>query len=208
SVDGGPDERVFVGPYQQRSYEPGWIMALREQNGEPAALNFTWQMVATGGEANLDGAGFANPDNLMVDPAGNLWMVTDMATGRLNHPGAVPGIGRYGNNSMWFIPTQGAQAGQAFLFAIGPMECELTGPWLSDDRKTLFLAVQHPGEALGIRRDGAKRTLEVRMVNKDGERFIQERSVPQGSNWPAKTANAPPKPAVVAIRRLDGQPLV
>ncbi|MEN9216768.1 MAG: DUF839 domain-containing protein [Gloeomargarita sp. HHBFW_bins_162] len=207
SVDGGPDERVFVGPYNQRSYEPGWIMALREQNGEPTAMTFTWQLVATGGEANLDGGGFSNPDNLMVDPAGNLWMVTDMSTSRLNNPAAIPGTGRFGNNTMWFIPTQGAQAGQAFLFAIGPMECELTGPYLSDDRKTLFLAVQHPGEALGTRKDGAKRTLEVRMVNKDGERFMQERVVPQGSNWPAKTANAPPKPAVVAIRRVDGQPI-
>jgi secreted PhoX family phosphatase len=207
SKDGGPDERVFIGPYNQKSYEPGWIMALREQGGEPTAMTFTWQMVATGGEPTLDGGGFANPDNLMVDSAGDLWMVTDMSTSRLNNPAAVPGIGRFGNNTMWYIPTQGAQAGQAFLFAIGPMGCEMTGPYLSDDRKTLFLAVQHPGEDAGIRKDGAKRTLEVRMQTKDGERFMQERVVPQGSNWPARTPNAPPKPAVVAIRRLDGQPL-
>jgi len=207
SKDGGPDERVFIGPYNQKSYEPGWIMALREQGGEPTAMTFTWQMVATGGEPTLDGGGFANPDNLMVDSAGDLWMVTDMSTSRLNNPAAVPGIGRFGNNTMWYIPTQGAQAGQAFLFAIGPMDCEMTGPYLSDDRKTLFLSVQHPGEDAGIRKDGAKRTLEVRMQTKDGERFMQERVVPQGSNWPARTANAPPKPAVVAIRRLDGQPL-
>ncbi len=207
STDGGPDERVFVGPYNQKSYEPGWIMALREQGGEPTAMTFTWQMVATGGEPSLDGGGFACPDNLMVDPAGDLWMVTDMSTSRLNNPAAVPGIGRYGNNTMWYIPTQGAQAGQAFLFAIGPMDCEMTGPYLSDDRKTLFLSVQHPGEAGGIRKDGAKRTLEVRMQTKEGERFRQERVVPQGSNWPARTPNAPPKPAVVAIRRLDGQPI-
>ncbi|WAS04261.1 DUF839 domain-containing protein [Gloeomargaritales cyanobacterium VI4D9] len=207
STDGGPDERVFVGPYNQKSYEPGWIMALREQGGEPTAMTFTWQMVATGGEPSLDGGGFANPDNLMVDSAGDLWMVTDMSTSRLNSLAAVPGIGRYGNNTMWYIPTQGAQAGQAFLFAIGPMDCEMTGPYLSDDRKTLFLAVQHPGEAGGIRKDGAKRTLEVRMQTKEGERFRQERVVPQGSNWPARTPNAPPKPAVVAIRRLDGQPI-
>jgi secreted PhoX family phosphatase len=87
------------------------------------------------------------------------------------------------------------------------MECELTGPYLSDDRKTLFLAVQHPGEAEGIRKNGAKRTLTVRMQTKDGDRFMQERVVPQGSNWPARTPNAPPKPSVVAIRRLDGQPI-
>ncbi len=207
SQDGGPDERIFVGPYNQKSYEPGWIMALREQNGEPTAMAFTWQMVATGGEANLDGGGFSNPDNLLVDPAGNLWMVTDMSTTRMNNQAAIPGTGRFGNNTMWFIPTQGAQTGQAFLFAIGPMDCELTGPYLSDDRKTLFLAVQHPGEAGGIRQNGAKRTLAVRMVNQDGDRFMQERVVPQGSNWPTGTPNAPPKPAVVAIRRQDGQPI-
>ncbi len=207
SKDGGPDERIFVGPYNQKSYEPGWIMALREEGGEPTAMNFTWQMVALGGEPHLDGAGFACPDNLLVDAAGDLWMVTDMSTSRLNNPAAVPGIGRYGNNTMWYIPTQGAHQGQAFLFAIGPMECELTGPYLSDDRKTLFLAVQHPGEHAGTRKNGAQRTVEMRMQTKDGERFIQERVVPIGSNWPAGTPNAPPKPAVVAIRRLDGQPI-
>ena len=207
SKDGGPDERIFVGPYNQKSYEPGWIMALREEGGEPTAMNFTWQMVALGGEPHLDGAGFACPDNLLVDAAGDLWMVTDMSTSRLNNPAAVPGIGRYGNNTMWYIPTQGPHQGQAFLFAIGPMECELTGPYLSDDRKTLFLAVQHPGEHAGTRKNGAQRRVEIRMQTLDGERFIQERVVPIGSNWPAGTPNAPPKPAVVAIRRLDGQPL-
>ncbi|MEN9275956.1 MAG: DUF839 domain-containing protein [Gloeomargarita sp. GMQP_bins_120] len=208
SVDGGPDERVFVGPGNQRSYEPGWIMALREKDGEPAALTFTWEMVAVGGEPALGGAGFCNPDNLMVDPVGHLWMVTDIGTSRLNSPAHIPGSGRYGNNSMWFIPTHGPQAGQAFLFGIGPMECELTGPCLSDDGRTLFLAVQHPGERHGSRRDGAQRVLQVRMWDTEGNRFMQERVVPLGSNWPSKTPNAPPKPAVVAIRRLDGQPLV
>ena len=30
--------------------------------------------------------------------------------------------------------------------AAGPVECELTGPWFTDDEETLFLSVQHPGE--------------------------------------------------------------
>ena len=34
-----------------------------------------------------------------------------------------------------------------FQFASGPVESELTGLFFTPDGKTLFLAVQHPGEA-------------------------------------------------------------
>ncbi len=39
------------------------------------------------------------------------------------------------------------------------------------------------------------------------EEFIKKRKVPIGSNWSGKTPNEPPRPAVVAIRRLDAQPI-
>jgi secreted PhoX family phosphatase len=41
-----------------------------------------------------------------------------------------------------------------------------------------------------------------------GQEFMQTREVPLGSNWPSKTANQPPKPSVVAIRRTDGASLI
>jgi uncharacterized protein len=37
-----------------------------------------------------------------------------------------------------------------------------------------------------------------------GQDFTQTRQVPIGSNWPSKTLNTPPRPAVVAIYRVGG----
>ncbi len=215
--DGGPDKAIFKGKGNE-AYEYGWVMHLTEDNNAPNAQTFTWEMAATGGEPSEGGLGFANPDNLAFDPQGNLWVVTDMSTGAHNQ--AVPRgrvddsgnplaqrdlLGLYGNNSIWFIPTKGNQAGQAFLFGIGPMETETTGPYFTADGKTLFLAIQHPGEVNGTRKDMATETRKFAMKAIDGKEFLQERQVPIGSNWPSKKANDPPKPAVVAVRHTNNQ---
>ncbi|HBE16571.1 MAG TPA: phosphatase [Cyanobacteria bacterium UBA11149] len=217
SSDGGPDKRIFQGPKGESPWEYGWIIRLNEDENEPASLTFQWESFAMGGEPSQGGAGFANPDNLEIDPNSNLWMVTDMSTNKHNQP--VPSRidtegkplkqtdiqGIFGNNSMWVIPTTGANAGKAYQFGIGPIECELTGPFFSTDNQTLFLSVQHPGEQNGMRKDKALQTRKFAMKTTDGKDFIQERQVPIGSNWPSKVANNPPLPAVVAIRRLDGK---
>ncbi len=49
----------------------------------------------------------------------------------------------------------------------------------------------------------ATETREFELKTTDGKTFMQERKVPIGSNWPAKTADAPPKPSVVVIRRTE-----
>ncbi|MBE9042078.1 DUF839 domain-containing protein [Oscillatoriales cyanobacterium LEGE 11467] len=211
---GGPDKRIFKTPTGE-PHEYGWIMHLVETDNNPGALSFTWQMMAAGGEPAQGGWGFANPDNILLDPRGNLWMVTDMSTSKMNQvvPSRVDRSGQpidpsklsgtFGNNSLWYFPLQGESAGDAYLFAIGPMECEMTGPYFSRDGSSLFLAVQHPGESGGIRRDGAIETREFEMLTPTGEGFRQTRQVPIGSNWPDSQANSSPKPSVVAIYRRD-----
>jgi len=84
----------------------------------------------------------------------------------------------------------------------------MTGPFLSTDQSTLFLAAQHPGERGGIRKDMAAETRQYAMKTTKGEIFPQSRQVPIGSNWPDKAMNAAPKPAVVAVRRIDSAPLL
>lgn len=215
--EGGPDKQIFQGPKGETPWEYGWIVRLIENNNNPEAITFNWEVFAMGGEPVLGGAGFANPDNLAFDANGNLWMVTDMSTSQHNQAvpqrvgengkplsrGQLQGV--FSNNSMWFLPTSGEQAGNAFLFATGPMECETTGPYFTKDQKTLFLAVQHPGEANGMRIDNAHQTRQFALITPDGKDFTQSRQVPIGSNWPANEVNQPPRPAVVAIRRLDGK---
>lgn len=212
--DGGPDREIFVGPDGEPGYEHGWIMKLEEDDSDPAAVSFTWSMLAMGGEPANGGAGFANPDNLALDGTGNLWMVTDVSTSKHNR--AVPTrtkegevlsesklSGVFGNNSLWYIPLSGDDAGEAYPFAIGPMECECTGLMFDADNSNLFLSIQHPGELHGIRRNGATETREFELLTTDGTNFRQQRQVPLGSNWPSGETNRPPLPGIVAIRRLD-----
>jgi hypothetical protein len=217
--DGGPSNQIFAGPQGEQPYEHGWIMKLQETDNDPAALTFRWEMMGLGGEPADGGLGFSNPDNLEIDPNGNLWMVTDMSSDKHNQavPSRVDDAGNpisqsnlrglFGNNSIWYLPTTGPHAGEAYMLGYGPMECEMCGPFLTQDMGTLFLAAQHPGEINGIRQAMASEVRSYAMKTTEGQEFIQVREVPIGSNWPDKTRNAPPKPAVVAVRRIDGQPI-
>ncbi len=195
------------------NYEYGWIMKLTENNNDPAAMGFRWDILATGGEPAQGGMGFSNPDNLMFDNKGDLWMVTDISTSghnleikdRVKDGEKVRTkslVGIFGNNTLWYLPLQGENKGMAFPFAIGPMEVEMTGPWLSEDQQTLFLAVQHPGEAYGTRKDKASVVREFSLLTTSGEEFVQTRTVPLGSNWPSGQLNDPPRPAVIAVRSI------
>jgi uncharacterized protein len=114
----------------------GQIIKLTEDGSDWAANAFKWEPFAVGGRQSR----FSSPDNMVFDPHGNLWMVTDSGTGEDTIYDFL------GNNSMFFFPTEGPDAGKAFRFAVGPAEAELTGPVWSPDGKTLFVAVQHPGE--------------------------------------------------------------
>lgn len=213
--DGGPDPQIFQGPNGEMPYEYGWIMKIMEADDNPAAMQFRWVMVAVGGELAQDGLGFANPDNLEIDAQGNLWMVTDMSTSK--HNLAIPnrsGVdlsklrGIFGNNTAWYLPLIGTHGGKAFPFAMGPMDSELCGLCLHPSQKTLFLTVQHPGEAGGIRQKMASETREIALLTTDGQEFLQSRDVPIGSNWPGKKATDPPKPALTAIYRSNGKALI
>ncbi len=214
--DGGADLQVFTGPEGETDYEYGWIMQLEEDDNDPGSLSFSWRMLAMGGEPALGGAGFANPDNLTLDDRGNLWMVTDMSSSKQNQAvpvrvkaeESVPAeelIGVFGNNALWYVPLKGDAAGEIYPFAIGPMECECTGLMFSNDRQTLFLSIQHPGEINGMRQNMAAEAREFALLTTDGQSFTQQRQVPIGSNWPSGRINQPPVPAIVAIRRINGQ---
>ncbi|MTF38803.1 PhoX family protein [Cyanobacterium aponinum] len=200
--DGSPDKRVFSDK-QGNIYEYGCLIRLRENENAPSALNFTWDAIAVGGEPASGGLGFANPDNLEFDKQGNLWMVTDMPTGLHNQPvrqGDNPYItGALGNNSIWYIPLSGENAGKAYPFGIAPMETETCGLCFNQEQNTLFLAIQHPGEKNGTRSNMAEETREISILTTDGEEFTQTRTIPKGSNWPSLDKNAFPKPSLVAV---------
>jgi hypothetical protein len=213
----------------------GEIFKLIEDSGDSTGTTFRWERLAKGGETGAEpGDGFANADNLAFDSQGNIWVCTDMSTSahngftdganakprRIDHTvvGAVVEgatsdlnvetsdlIGVFGNNWLFYIPTSGPDAGEIVPFAYGPPRCELTGPTFVGD--TLIISVQHPGENCPfIPQQQLNRDIE--MLNLDGTLFTQNRTVPQGSNWPSNiqgNSSGPPRPSVIGIRRKESK---
>ncbi|MSO83275.1 MAG: DUF839 domain-containing protein [Acidobacteria bacterium] len=151
-----------------------------EEEGDGTGTRFTWMRWRAGGpnDPAQEGRVFAAPDNLSFDPAGNLWVVCDITTVRLN---ADERYTTFQNNGMFLVPTSGSEAGIPRQFASAPCEAELTGPSWTPDRQTLFLSIQHPGESYGMRTAAL--------------------APPRGSNWPGGRLNDAPRPGVVSIRR-------
>jgi hypothetical protein len=222
--DGYPDSRIFnvakYGSAVNSNQQSGGLYKIIEDSPDGAGLTFRWQRLAQGGEAGaVDGAGFANVDNLAFDPQGNVWGVTDMSTS--THNGFEVGAagkpttidhkktgnvaeftGVFGNNFLFYIPTSGLNAGTVIPFAYGPNRCELTGPTFLGD--TLIIAVQHPGEDSPID-DGTVLSRQIEMLDLNGAVFNQTRSVSRGSLWPSNIENdrrRSPMPSVVGIRRV------
>jgi secreted PhoX family phosphatase len=114
----------------------GSILKIKEENADPGALKFTHETYMMGGKET----GFACPDNLAFDPAGNLWFTSDMSG-----MGAEP-YTDFGNNSLFVVPVKGPAAGSVIRIANAPKDAEFTGPFFHPSGKYLFLSVQHPGE--------------------------------------------------------------
>ncbi len=200
---GSPDPAIFRGPAQQTPWPFGWVMRLADGKADRAKAggSFSWRMVATGGTPWEGGLGFANPDNLAIDRQGNVWMVTDRSTSSST-------TDVFGKNSCWILPRQAEHEQAAILFASGPIECELCGPCFDSAEHTLFLAVQHPGEEHGCHQRGDQEMQAFSLRDRGGTTFEQLRTVPLGSNWPSGVPGRNPRPAIVAIRRTQGGPLL
>jgi hypothetical protein len=115
----------------------GSILKIIEADNSLLSMKLKYEVFLNGGELT----GFACPDNMCFDIQGNLWITTDVSDSELN----TAEYKNFQNNSLFFIPLRGEQAGTAFRFAIAPKDAEFTGPCFSEDGKTLFLSIQHPG---------------------------------------------------------------
>lgn len=169
--------------------ESGHILELAEEGGDAAATAFRWEVFLLAGAPNgaqllsalpaehtgslsVDAtyfggqtevaqlSAFANPDNLGFDRHGNLWIVTDG-----NQPGGA-------NDGCFVCPTEGPERGLVRQFMSGPIGAEVCGCEFAPNGETLFLTLQHPGEAGSAAR-------------------------PQ-SHWP-DGGDAAPRPSVIAI---------
>ncbi|HET9474306.1 MAG TPA: PhoX family phosphatase [Steroidobacteraceae bacterium] len=141
----------------------GHIIEIREADDDATATRFEWNVFLLAGNpaegryvvdardllpgklaskdtyfaGYPDRAGLSQvhcPDNLGIDPAGRLWIVTD------SDDDGMP------NNGCYVVPTEGAERGLLRQLASGPIGCEISACEFTPDGRTLFLTVQHPGE--------------------------------------------------------------
>jgi secreted PhoX family phosphatase len=157
----------------------GEVWRIEEAGGDVRATHFRWSRFAAGGPGTsaVGGRVFAQPDNLLFDRRGDLWVSCDISGSKLN---AAPEYMTFLNNGFFFFPVTGPERGTARQFLSVPCEAEPTGPAFTPDEDALFLSIQHPGERSGIRRKAS--------------------DAPRGSNWPLGGLGTPPQPAVIAVR--------
>ena len=135
------DKSVFISFTNNSKKEDyfGSIVRIIEKDNDPESLDFEWEVFAKGG---VD-AGFSCPDNLTFDNDGNLWVFCDISTSKINKKP----YSEFKNNSLFMIPVSGPDKGKSFLFATGPVDCEMCGGTFTPDGSTMFVSVQHPGES-------------------------------------------------------------
>lgn len=129
----------------------GHVVELIEQRDDAAAKKFSWSVPLVCGDPNDPSTYFAGfdktkvspiscPDNLAFDPDGNLWISTD---------GNALGT----NDGLFVMPVKGKERGYVRQFLTVPVAAETCGPLISDDQLSVWVAVQHPGEADGATPD-------------------------------------------------------
>jgi secreted PhoX family phosphatase len=154
----------------------GYVMELTEGGNDAAKTTFVWSLFLVCGDGAAQETYFGGydkskvspiscPDNVSFDSSGNLWISTD---------GNVLGS----NDGIFTVPVAGSERGHVKQFLSVPFASEACGPLVSDDDKTAFVAVQHPGET-----DTA--TFET-----------------PSSTWPH--THPFPRPAISCVWRTDG----
>jgi secreted PhoX family phosphatase len=125
----------------------GYVLEMTPGNGDHAGLTFTWDLMLVCGDPEAPETYFAGydkskvspiscPDNVAFDTDGNLWISTD---------GNVLGS----NDGVFRVPTSGPERGHVQQFVTMPRGAEACGPLIADRNRSLFFAVQHPGEIDG-----------------------------------------------------------
>ncbi|MFZ5848937.1 MAG: PhoX family protein [Actinomycetota bacterium] len=147
----------------------GYVLEITEDDDRPVARRFRWSLLLVCGDPEAPETYFAGfpkdkvspiscPDNVSFDPAGNLWISTD-------------GNSLGSNDGIFRVPVEGPRRGQVKQFLTVPRGAEACGPLVGQDGRSVWVAVQHPGEM-------------------DGATFEQP-----GSTWPH--THGFPRPSVV-----------
>jgi secreted PhoX family phosphatase len=163
----------------------GHVVELTEAGGNPTSTRFTWNLLLVCGDPAKNPTAYFSgypadrvspiscPDNLAFDSAGNLWISTDGQPGTIGYC-----------DGLFKVGLEGAERGRVEQFLAVPRDAETCGPIIHDDERTVFVAVQHPGE------DGSWDAQVSRFPD----------YVPAGVH-PAPGQGALPRPSVVQVYR-------
>ena len=186
ALTGGSSGPNAVNPRKPNPY--GSIVRFREPDGDHEALTFGWDIFLLAGDPQYDASArlsddgiFGAPDGLAVDPDGRLWIATDVSNSSLLK--ADRGYDRIGNNQ---VLAADPGTGDIRRFLVGPRGCEVTGITFTPDQETMFVNIQHPGEATDA--FGTPTPANPRVV----------------SNWPDFDPDGRPRAATVVVRRTGG----
>jgi uncharacterized protein len=145
---------------------------------------FSWDIFALAGDpaaastaSTIDGDKYGSPDGLYVAPSGRLWIQTDVSSSTIDM-GSYEG---FGNNQMVCADPATRETRR---FLTGPRGCEITGVFTTPDERTMFVGIQHPGEAPSGPNDPA--------------------NPKQFSSWPDGAAGGRPRSSLVVITKNDG----
>jgi hypothetical protein len=168
----------------------GHIVRWREANGDPASLRFQWDVFLQAGDpahadpikrGNVKGAvAFGQPDGCHIDERGVLWIQTDSSAQNMAHADWA----NIGNNQM---VAADPSTGEVRRFLTGPIGCEITAVQFAPDMRTMFVNIQHPGEA-PLPHPGRNDPKKPKAI----------------SSWPDGDKGGRPRSATIAIRRKDG----
>ena len=185
---GQPDKDAVDAANPRRENHYGQIVRWREAGGDAAATQFDWDLFILAGDVDLPesaphtvhGDSFGSPDGLCFDRDGRLWIQTDIAPHTI-------GVGPYVNMPNNALLAADPVTREVRRFLTGPYGCEITGALVTADGRSMFVGIQHPGEA----------PREVSDANRPE----------QISKWPACQGYGPagrPRSAVVVVTRDDG----
>ncbi|WP_427006422.1 PhoX family protein [Pseudarthrobacter sp. H2] len=141
---GGKESATEVNPRNEN--RDGHIVEITE-TGDQTSTKFNWNLLMVCGDPATNKSTYFSgfpadkvspiscPDNVAFDSVGNLWISTDGA----------PSVIHYADG-LFKVTLDGAERGKVEQFLAVPREAETCGPIIHDEERTVFVAVQHPGE--------------------------------------------------------------
>jgi len=200
----------------------GHVIEITETSGDHAGTSFAWEILLLCGEPLTAGsnpvnappfamaaapdnvtwyggywedkvAPMARPDNVAFDSAGYMFLTTDGQPSALQR--SLDGV----NGALYACAVTGPFRGQTKAIAYGPDGCEVTGPFLTPDDKSLFFAIQHPGvDVFSWVSAGTSPTSVTKSIGSPGSAW---------NTTPAVGGLTPgvPRSAALVLRRTDGK---